>query len=356
MKFFQNIQAYDMHVKHQDGVTKQTIFGAVMTIFAIIIVILLIISEIHSYSSGSIVTRMITDNSIGRADESIRIHFDLDFMNIPCGKISFAQEVVRGQVHQHLENKAEDIKKEAKSFPESIDGPGCWVHGSMVTDKIAGNIVFKVAPEKAKAVAPIDDKRPTTAAEQMALLQRQMMEMQELPELPSISHRVNHVMMFPYGTESDIDSRDPLDSTKLRDDLLSFHSQQHGLLSNHTTTVGKGVGVHHYGIQVIPVQFHVKYGPIDGDVYQYSVTQRSLDTAMAAGGVLTLAGQSFADVFGVIFTYDFYPIKLVSEEKSEYFIDFLASLFGIIGGVITVIGLMERCLAESSKAVMGKKD
>jgi hypothetical protein len=381
MQFFKNISQYDMHAKHLERVTQQTILGAVMTIFACIIVFLLFFNEVSSYSSEKLVTRMIADNSVGRGDESIRLHFDIDFMNVPCGRINFAQEVVRGQVHQHLENKVDDIKKEVKSYTGengSVGAPGCWIHGSMVTDKIAGNIVFKVTPDPPKLNSHITGKSPpaagvggNTAAEQVRFMQMQM-GMPPIPDLPSMSHRVNHIMMFPYESDSasdgnenpslskyQLDSRDPVDNTRLRPDILAYHIGQTGLLSNHTTNLAKEIGIHHYGIQVIPSQVHAsqKNGrPIDGDVYQYSVTQRSLETMMVLDGTIQLSGQSFTDLFGVIFTYDFYPIKIITEDHSDYFIDFLANLFGIIGGVITVIGLMERCLAQSSKAVMGKKD
>ena len=51
---------------------------------------------------------------------------------------------------------------------------------------------------------------------------------------------------------------------------------------------------------------------------------------MAMG--VSLSGQFFKEMFGVVITYDFYPVKLVFEERSESFFSFVTSLCGIVGG------------------------
>jgi hypothetical protein len=350
MKFFQNIQNYDMHTKTLDHVTKQTLLGAVMTIVAAFVVILLFVSEVRNYNTEHYQTRMQADNSVGNPDAAIRLHFDMDFMTIPCNKISFTQEVVRGKEHMHLVNHPEDdIKKEFKSYPQSTTGPGCWVHGSVVTDKIAGNFVFKVQPDAAK-----EEVRKMNEGKTVTMQELQGLHLPPLPKMPSLNHRVNNIMFFPYSESSD--SRDPVDKTHLRKDLIEMYSTK-GTLTNHMSTVAEETGLHHYHIQVIPKQEPgQKKHLIAGDVYQYSVTQRSINLEFVASGTITLAGQTFNEAYGLVFTYDFYPLKLFTEASGDSFVDFLASLFGIIGGVFTVIGLVERCLAQSSKAMMGKKD
>jgi hypothetical protein len=352
MKFFQNIQNYDMHVKTLDGVTQQTLLGAAMTIVAAFVVLMLFISEVREFTTPNYVTRMQADNSAGQADAAIRLHFDVDFLTIPCDKISFQQEVVRGKEHLHVVNHPEeDIKKEFKSYPESKAGPGCWIHGSVVTDKIAGNFVFKVQPDPGKPQAP----KKLEAGGAITLQELQRLQMPPLPEMPSLNHRVNNIMFFPYSESSD--SRDPADITRLRKDLIDMYSSK-GMLTNHMNVVEEGTGMQNYHIQVIPAEIEPgqKKQLIVGDVYQYSVSQRSIGLEYIAGGTISLAGQTFTEVYGIVFTYDFYPLKLFTEVRNESFVDFLASLFGILGGVITVIGLVERCVAQGSKAMMGKLD
>lgn len=53
--------------------------------------------------------------------------------------LSFSQEVVRGTVHQFLE--ADNTLK-----LETV-GKGCYVKGTVVTDKVAGNFRFHVKPD-----------------------------------------------------------------------------------------------------------------------------------------------------------------------------------------------------------------
>jgi hypothetical protein len=353
MKFFQNIQNYDMHVKTMDGVTQQTLLGAVMTIVASIVVLFLFISEVRSYTNPNYITRMQADHSADRDNEApVRLHFDMDFFNIPCNRISFAQEVVRGQMHLHLENHPDtDIKKDFKSYPESTSGPGCWMHGSLVTDKIAGNFIFKIEPDKETKSRAVSDK---AAPGDPVFDMMKHMQLPPIPIMPNLHHRVNSIMFLPVTANAD--SRDASDITLIRKDLLDRYSTA-GMLSNHSVVVAEGTGIHHYGIQVIPAEVKRRdVNPFDREVYQYSVTQRSVDVEFVADGITTLAGTPFSSTFGIVFTYDFYPLKLLVEARSDNFMDFLANLFGIIGGVITVIGLLDRCLLQGSKVVMGKND
>ena len=149
-----NIKAFDMHVKTMDGVTKQTLLGAIMTLVAVIVVLVLFFSEVNDYTTPNLVSRMQADNANGRDNEAVNLHFDFDFMNIPCQHLTFKQEVVRGQVHEH-EVQDEGIILDDKQYAEDPNNPsmktaGCWIHGSLITDKIAGNFVFKVNPENTK--------------------------------------------------------------------------------------------------------------------------------------------------------------------------------------------------------------
>jgi hypothetical protein len=47
---------------------------------------------------------------------------------------------------------------------------------------------------------------------------------------------------------------------------------------------------------------------------------------------------------------------LVMEERKENMFEFISNLFCIVGGVITMLGLVERCLHSSTKAIIGKED
>ena len=46
----------------------------------------------------------------------------------------------------------------------------------------------------------------------------------------------------------------------------------------------------------------------------------------------------------------------MQEESKGSFFDFLAGLCGIVGGVVTMLGLLEGLVHHSAKALIGKKD
>ena len=123
-----------MHTKTIDGVhDQQTYSGAVITIVTALVVFLLISSEFSAYMSVEVSDRMVADTTVGVSD--VTIEFDLEFEHVACDKITFSQEVTRGTLHSH---EPEHISK------NPIEATSCWVHGSIVTDKVGGSFRFMI--------------------------------------------------------------------------------------------------------------------------------------------------------------------------------------------------------------------
>ena len=115
------------------------------------------------------------------------------------------------------------------------------------------------------------------------------------------------------------------------------------------------IRVYQYAIQVVPTYHKALATKNSHFVNQYASTERQIGEAQLRNGVI-LNGQTFRNVMGVVFSYDFYPVMLVKEEKQESAFAFLSNLCAIVGGVITLLGLIEQVLHQSTKAVIGKKD
>jgi len=332
-------QRFDVHVKTIDGVTQKTILGGAVTVLCGVLVLYLLLSEIWIYNSTEVVTRMIADNTIGL--ESIRIEFDIEFEQVPCDKISFMQEVTRSDVHIH---EPEFVRKEET---HNIHGAaGCWVHGYTVTDKAAGNFRFAVEPAPPQN-PPGGDPAHNNLPPGFNMLGLGLnFEMFQMPDLPIMTHKINHISFKPI----DMDTDRLIDAKKVPE--VQFP------LTNVNTEMTKSTGIHHYSLQVVPTH----YKPIGGGVlkhanqYSYLEKQVGIEQITNQMGHVMIAGQQLHKFYGAIFTYDFYPVMVVLEERKEGLVSFLTSLCGIIGGVITVLGLVEKMLHHSAKAIIGKKD
>lgn len=288
-----NFKKFDFHVKTIDGINQRTVFGALLTFLSIIFVFFLIYTETKFYMSSQFESHMVTD--FRGSQESLSVSFSVKFPKLKCVGLSFVQEVTRGTVHSH---ESQDVNK--LSTP---DGLGCSVTGRFMTDKIGGNfrLEYKPAPEN------------------------------ESDEI-NISHHIEHIIFVPNNIS---------------------HSDTNQMLGHsHESPVGPGI--HQYVIQVVTT--HTK--PLNGSESfknEYSVTERHV-YADQFDFVESIGGHSAREFMGVMFSYDFSPVILMRTEKRGDPWEFATSLCGIVGGVITVLGLADRLLHSSAKALIGKKD
>lgn len=315
------LKRFDVHTKTIDGVNdQQTVTGAIITIVTVIIVFILTISEIREYSKVDVVSRMVADTTVGVAD--VEIVFDIEFSKTSCNRITFTQEVTRGTMHSH---EPEHITKDV------IEGRSCWVHGAIVTDKVGGSFRFMIDP--------VD-----TSLNQGPGASEDVPKVPGMPAIPAyevndISHRIN-TLAFVAANGKHYEADIP---------------EMAHPLNGQVSSVDADIKVYQYAIQVVPT-YHSALNKKDSyHVNQYSVTERQIAEKQLRNGVV-LNGQTYRNVMGVVFTYDFYPVMLVKEEKRESMFEFFSNLCAIVGGVITLLGLIEQCIHRSTKAVIGKKD
>ncbi|GAA5982498.1 hypothetical protein JCM10908_006673 [Rhodotorula pacifica] len=105
----------------------------------------------------------------------------------------------------------------------------------------------------------------------------------------------------------------------------------------------KGNFMFQYFLKVVSTRFQF----LDGrelNTHQYSVTQyeRDLSNNKAVekqGGHQTMHG--YAGTPGVFFNYEISPLQVISRETRESFAHFATSLCAIVGGVLTIAGLVD---------------
>jgi hypothetical protein len=128
------LKRFDVHLKTVDGVGQQTYFGAVITICSIVIVSLLFFSELKLLFKTDVESYVLPDHSVG-IDE-LRLSFDFEFPYIPCERLSFIHEVLRGEnIHSGAD---ELVRKVHLRNPQTSELTGCQIYGSKLTEKLGG--------------------------------------------------------------------------------------------------------------------------------------------------------------------------------------------------------------------------
>jgi hypothetical protein len=293
MSFVAKIKRFDVYAKPVDGVSEKTTIGAVITFISFCLVTLLIYSEFSAYLKSDIVSHMALDSSKKGQNTETKIEFDIDFFEVSCSRVKFTQEVTRGQHHGDLQMV--DISLETITVD---DKEACHAYGSLITDKVGGNFKFEVQA--------LEDESKELEKENL-LDSRQMLFFPLLQQsnkiAPDISHRINHILFLDNTVAKDIDQ-----IIFLADSSDKLPIEKHPL-NGQISNIPLGTGIYQYSIQVVPTT----YEPIKGKkllINQYSITERQVDFQQALIGV-TIAGQYFSNFIGVVFTYDFYPVRMI---------------------------------------------
>eukprot|EP00597_Dinobryon_sp_UTEXLB2267_P003661 CAMPEP_0170076212 /NCGR_PEP_ID=MMETSP0019_2-20121128/13223_1 /TAXON_ID=98059 /ORGANISM="Dinobryon sp., Strain UTEXLB2267" /LENGTH=197 /DNA_ID=CAMNT_0010287703 /DNA_START=358 /DNA_END=951 /DNA_ORIENTATION=+ len=196
--------------------------------------------------------------------------------------------------------------------------------GAFSTDKVGGNFRFPVT-----GLVPVENPNKPVPA---------LQDQDEQHLFANISHRINHVIFIPTRGKSAVDKIPGLDRS----------------LNMQNTIVPENTAIYQYSIQVVPTQYKTLYGELSF-ASQYAVSEKIVSLEQLRRNE-AISGLFIKDFQGLIFTYDFHPVMLYMEERREKIVDFISNLFGIVGGVITMLSLIEGFLHQSTKALIGKKD
>lgn len=313
---------FDAHLKAVDGVNQKTMVGGCLTLISTLLVLVLIFSEVSLYLQVDVVSRMIADTTASM--ESVKLVYDIEFYKVPCQQLSFVQEVTRGAVHFPASTELIEMEKIPISTSESPDG--CQLKGHIITDKVGGNFRFGISkPEHLQKPADLNNPIPAMS--------------EEFELYGNVSHRINHIIFEPTNGKSAVDQLPGI-----------AHP-----LSEQSVIATDDLAIYQYVIQVVPTQYKTLSGELSS-VNQYSVTEKGISIDQYASHPPVLSGIMLRDFQGLFFSYDFHPVMLHMEERREHMVDFISNLFGIVGGVITVLTFFEGAVHQSGKALIGKKD
>lgn len=378
MEILNKVRNLDAYPKINEDFYNRTLSGGLITIFSTIAMIFLFISEIRLFLYSDTESKLVVDTSRG---ERLRINFDVTFPSLACSLLSVDAMDISGERHydirhdivkkrlDHLGNVLESRKdgigspkiekplqkhggrldhnetycgscygaevseddccnsceevREAYQKkhwglpnPDMIDqckregymqkikdeeGEGCNIHGFLDVNKVAGSIHFAPGHSLHPFNIPVYD---------IFSFQREY----------NISHRINKLSFgkeFP-GVVN------PLDGAQWMQDTSS--------------------GMYQYFVKVVPTV----YTDITGhktDTNQFSVTEHFRE-----GDIYT------KPVSGVLFVYDFSPIKVIFTEENRSLLHFLTNICAIVGGVFTVCGIIDAILYHSHRAIKKKME
>ncbi|KAI8453702.1 endoplasmic reticulum vesicle transporter-domain-containing protein [Phakopsora pachyrhizi] len=114
-----------------------------------------------------------------------------------------------------------------------------------------------------------------------------------------------------------------------------------------------------YFLKVVGTEFRLKDGRVIKS-HQYSVTQHERDLAHnskpKASEMVHLTSHGSAGVPGVFFNYEISPMQVIHKEFRQSFAHFATSTCAIVGGVLTVAGLIDSFVYGAQNRIKGNRD
>ena len=395
-----SLSSLDFFPKFVDKVQVRTFSGGAVSICAVILIIVLMTSEILLYLSPEVLDRLEIDDTRGNL---MSINFEMTFPHVPCPILEIeAADVANSDmrsIDHYIEKAAFRPKSGRPDFSEAVkyhlgagtrysnagspqdycgscygarpvteccntcedvlaaykqkkwfiqkkdifeqclrnpdatvrtfftgrikDGEGCYVHGRLRVPKVAGNFKFTINPMFKNEDNP---------------LIKDLIQTYPMHRWQNISHVIKSIR-FGEEYQGIVDPlKGAVKSTGPEAESASFL----------------------YYLKVVPTRYKSKLRGELKDTNQYSVTEYHLTSSLSEAlmsndgtsklsqltksSAKPLAGtndqQSVPN--GAFFFYEISPIRVRVTEKSRSFAHLITQLVAIVGGVITVAGLIDR--------------
>ncbi|XP_055624120.1 endoplasmic reticulum-Golgi intermediate compartment protein 3 [Toxorhynchites rutilus septentrionalis] len=380
MPLLDSLRRLDAYPKIDNEFSIRTVGGATLTITSSIIIVMLIYSEVIAYLTPTITDELFVDST---RDQKLKINLDFYIPRISCEYVSLDAQDATGEQHLHIEhsiykrrldlhgNPIEDAKKEdiqaikhvkkedastmkptvlcgscygaqansthcCNTCQDVIDAyrekkwnpnlenfeqckieaalgktnlesrafsEGCQIYGSMAVNRVGGS--FHIAPGKSFSISHIHvhDVQPFSSGKF------------------NTSHRIN---TLSFGDEFGYGQTRPLDSTEVMAE--------------------EGAMMFQYYIKIVPTEFVPLNGPTL-HTNQFSVTKHQKSVSVMSGE---------SGMPGIFVNYELSPLMVRFTEKRNSFSHFATNLCAIIGGIFTVVGIIDSFLFTSIHALKRK--
>lgn len=318
MSLFSSLKKFDIYRDVPKDLTEQTVTGAVVSVLCALLVAFLFVSEFAAYLRVDTVSEMFVNPDTeqhSHATISIRMNFTVPAM--PCAITSVdVQDVMGshimdygGQLNRWRTDSNGQLLFDAAGRPmphdsvppEQQKGEGCNVQGTLVVKQVPGN--FHVSAHAHGQLLSVF--YPNFPRETL-----------------NCSHYIHELL---FGDT---------------DELRAVHEASLSPLAGSRKVAIEEPGDHgaarsyEYFIKVVPTQFEKLSGSIV-ESYQY----------VSNSNVIVGRFQMPA----IYFRYDFSPITVRFSQRTQGFAHFLVQLCAIVGGVVTVLGIVNGAVLVASK-------
>lgn len=375
---FRSIKNFDIYPKIDESYRVQTSGGAILSILGWVLIAILALAEVRNYMTPKFKEHMIVDTSLG---QQLRINVNITFHSLTCNEVhldamdvagdnqlNVEHEMVKQRVSRHgvpigaagveiigegpievedhppnycgdcfgadtpeirccntcdqliqayqlkqwsvseiLRNSTQCIHDRAKHFANIGADEGCTVSGKMSVNKVAGNFHIAHGESIVRDGRHIHQFNPALA-----------------PKF-NVSHTI-HSLSFgdPYPSMP----ANPLDSVK-----RIIAEDEH-------------TGLFQYFIRVIPTIYTNEYGH---QVFtnQYTITDRFRPLNMPQANGDNKPQEAILP--GIFFVYELSPFMIEASRIRMPFLHFVTKLCAIVGGVFTVLGVLDSILFRLQK-------
>jgi hypothetical protein len=325
MGFWSRLKGLDIYRDIPKDLTEQTPVGALVSIVCLIITFYLFASELMMFWRLEVTSELFVDSTqdTGNQHAMIQINMNISIPKLPCAIVSVdAQDVmgahvvdVGGELHKLRLDGEGNPKLDAYGRPQPTNyespleqmGEGCRVYGNMIVKKVPGN--FHVSAH--------------AHANYIHLF---------FPNTPmNVSHTVHDLS---FGEETPL-----LTAMSGADAHLN---PLRGVGKSAAVIEGDDVGLsYEYFLTIVPTQFLKLNGEFYNS-YQFVANSNEITGRYR--------------VPAIYFRYDLSAITVRFTEKRKSFAHFLVQICAIIGGVFTVLGLVNSFLHSTLRTVLKKAE
>ncbi|KAJ9505774.1 hypothetical protein QJQ45_021497 [Haematococcus lacustris] len=377
LRWLSRLDAYPK-VRDEEFFTR-TLAGGVITMTSSVIMLLLFLSELHSWAVINTQHELMVDSSRG---ETIRINVDLTFPHMPCSWLSLDAMDVSGDLHldvqdhdiykQRLSANGNPLKEAARHDVASTKAATQLVNGNVTCGACYG-----AEEAEGQCCNTCDEVRAAYRKKGWAFTGLEHIDQCKHDEyIGSIKEQagegcrmwghleVNKVagnFHFAPGRSYQQGSMHVHDIAPFGDarmdfshtiNKLSFGTPFPGMVNPLDNTKSQRssqaphaapTGMFQYFLKVVPTSYTPLKNRTAISSNQFSVTENFKEASGAAHSLP-----------GVFFFYDLSPIKVQIKEVKSNFTSFLTSVCAIIGGVFTVAGIVDGLFYQGERLIKQK--